>query len=58
MRKPGVKPRRDVRRKRGDDDLVVARWIPRLDDRDERIRVTDAPDDLESLITQMFERFG
>ena len=58
MRKPGVKPRRDVRRKRGDDDLVVVRGIPRLDDRDQRIRVPDAPVDLESLIMQMFERLG
>lgn len=58
VRKPRVKPHRDVCRERRDDDLVVAPGIPRLDDRDQRIRVTDTPFDLESLITQIVERLG
>ena len=36
----------------------MAPGIPRLDDRDQRIRVTDTPFDLQSLITQMVERLG
>ena len=53
VREPCVKPLGDVCRQRRDDYLVVALGIPRLGDRDHRIRVADAPIDLEPVLAQM-----
>jgi hypothetical protein len=58
VRKPCMNPFGEVRRQRRDDDLVIAFGVPRLVDRDDRIRVADTPIDVKSVRAQMLEGFS